>query len=210
MSASVSAIGIEPAPPALAPEELARGDLYALIATLFYGPPNRKLLAALAAASALGGETDAPLPRAWDDLRRAAAAADPEAVREEFDTCFISIGEAPVMLYASHHLTGYLHEKPLAELRTTLVRLGLGRNQDAREPEDHISAVADVMRHLILSGDGEFETQRDFFTRFIGSWYTELADRMEQVPELVFYRDVGRFTRAFLDVERESFDLESA
>lgn len=210
MSASPSPIGIEAAPAAMAPEELARADLYALIATLFYGPPNRNLLAALASASALAGDADAPLPRAWDDLRRAAAAADPDAVREEFDTCFISIGEAPVMLYASHYLTGYLHEKPLAELRTTLGTLGLGRNQDAREPEDHISAVADVMRHLILSGAGALETQRDFFTRFVGSWHARLADRMEQVPTLSFYREVGRFTRAFLDLERESFDLEPA
>jgi len=210
MSANVSPIIIETAAPTLAPEERARADMYALIAALFYGATSRELLDAVASAPALAGEPGAPLPRAWDDLRRAAAVTDPQAVREEFDTCFISIGEAPVLLYGSHYLTGYLHEKPLAELRGTLARLGLGRNQHVLEPEDHISAVADVMRHLILSGDGEFETQRDFFTRFIGSWYGKLADRMEQVPELVFYRDVGRFTRAFLDVERESFDLESA
>jgi len=208
MSANVSPIGTETVAPTLAPEEMARADMYALIAALFYGPPSRDLLAAVASAPPLDGAADAPLPRAWDELRRAAAVADPEAVREEFDTCFVSIGEAPVLLYGSHYLTGYLHEKPLAELRRTLDRLGLSRNQDAREPEDHISAVADVMRHLILSG--AFESQRDFFTRFLGSWSAELADRMEQVPELVFYRAVGRFTRAFLEVEEDSFDLEPA
>jgi TorA maturation chaperone TorD len=209
MNATVSPMRIEAPAPAILPEDAARADMYGLIAALMYAPPSQDLLRAVASAAPLAGEPDAPLPRAWDQLRRAAARADWVAVREEFDTCFVSIGESPVLLYGSHYLTGYLHEKPLAELRSTLAALGLGRNENVREPEDHISAVADVMRHLILSGADADETQRDFFGRFLGSWYAKLADRMEEVPELDFYRDVGRFARAFLDVERDAFDIET-
>ena len=66
------------------------------------------------------------------------------------------------------------------------------------------------MRHLILDGERGFEAQRDFFARFIQPWYGKLGDRLEAVPGLTFYRAAGRFMRAFLDVETEAFDIESA
>lgn len=188
------------------PEERARADMYALIAALFYGPPTPELLALLVAAPGLAGEGVANLPAAWERLQRAAAGADAEVLREVYDATFVTIGEAPVMLYGSHYLTGRLHEKPLADLRATLARLGLTRKEAAREPEDHIAAVADVMRHLILSGS---EAQRDFFDRFVRPWYARFAARVEQGTESEFYRALGEFTRAFLDVERESFDFEA-
>jgi len=210
MSANASPIETRRPPVQPLPEDAARADMYALLAALFYGSPSADLLDAIVAAPALAGQGDAALPPAWEELKRAAASADPEALREEYDNTFISIGEAPVLLYGSHYLTGYLHEKPLADLRRMLARLGLGRKEEVREPEDHISAVCDVMRHLILGGEAGFEVQRDFFTRFIQPWYAKLADRLEIAPQLTFYRDVGRFTRAFFDVETASFDMESA
>ncbi len=209
MNVAASPVEIDRPPAEHPPEERARADMYALIAALFYGPPSPQLLGMLAEAPSLVGEGDASLPAAWERLQRAAANADAEALREEYDACFISIGEAPVMLYGSHYLAGYLHEKPLGELRAALARMGLARREDAREPEDHVSAVADVMRHLILNGAGD-GAERDFFERFIGPWYGRFAERVEQGTESEFYRALGNFTRAFLDVERDSFDLEAA
>jgi TorA maturation chaperone TorD len=210
MNAAASAVGIDGKTVDHPPEERARADMYALIAALFYGPPSPQLLAMLAAAPQLTGAGDASLPAAWERLQRAAANANAEALREQYDACFITIGEAPVMLYGSHYLTGYLHEKPLAELRAALAEMGLARRADAREPEDHISAVADVMRHLILSGEGGGDAARDFFDRFIRPWYGRFADQVEQSTESDFYRALGGFTRAFLDVERDSLELETA
>jgi TorA maturation chaperone TorD len=208
MSAGASPVEIERGEAEHPPEEIARADMYALIAALFYGPAGTQLLAMLAAAPSLAGEGDAVLPEAWAELKRAAASSDADDLRAEYDRCFISIGEAPVLLYGSHYLTGYLHEKPLAEVRDALARLGLARTDGKNEPEDHISALSDVMRHLILSGEGGFEAQRDFFVRFIRPWYERLVDRVEEGVEGDFYKALGRFTRAFLDVESRSFDLE--
>lgn len=208
MNTAASLIEIDPSAAEPLPEERARADLYGLIAALFYGPPGSELLALLAAAPDFGGEGDARLPATWSRLRRAAATADAERLREEYDARFVSIGEAPVMLYGSHYLTGYLHEKPLAELRAALAQMGLARKAEAREPEDHVSAVADVMRHLILNGAGG-DAERAFFDRFIRPWYGRFAERVEQGTEHEFYRALGDFTRAFLDVERDSFDLEA-
>lgn len=210
MSAHAASIQMQPLPAQPLPEDLARADMYALIAALFYGPPSADLLAAIASAPTLAGEGEAALPPAWAELKEAAAGADPGRLREEFDDAFISIGEAPVLLYGSHYLTGYLHEKPLADLRAALARLGLGRKEEVHEPEDHISAVCDVMRHLILDGEEGSGAQRDFFARFIQPWYGKLGDRLEAAPGLTFYRSAGRLMRAFLDVETAAFDIESA
>lgn len=208
MNAAASPVAIDHPAAEPPPEERARADMYALIAALFYAPPGPQLLAMLAAAPALAGAGDARLPAAWQRLQRAAAGADAGMLRAEYDAIFVSIGAAPVMLYGSHYLTGHLHEKPLAELRAALAQMGLARREDAREPEDHIAAVADVMRHLILNGAGS-RAEREFFDRFIRPWYGRFAARVEQGAEHAFYRALGDFTRAFLDVERESFDLEA-
>lgn len=210
MSTTVAPIDLRGPFTGLAPEDGTRADMYAVIASLFYGPPSRELLDAIASAPSLEGEGEATLPAAWQALREAAARADPEVLRNEFDESFVSIGEPRVLLYASYYLTGSLHDRPLVALRDAFARLGLRRKEDVHEPEDHISAAADVMRHLITQGGaGELETQRDFFNSFIRPWYGQLTARIEEVPELDFYRVVGRFTRAFLDLEMASFDLET-
>jgi TorA maturation chaperone TorD len=206
MNATAHAAEVERAAQELSAEDRARADMYALIAALFYGPPSNELLALLAAAPKLAGAAEAGLPAAWDHLRRAAARADAGALREVYDACFVTIGEAPVLLYGSHYLAGYLHEKPLAELRTLLAQMGLARKAGRHEPEDHVSALADAMRHLILSG-AEDAAQRELFDRFIRPWYARLAERVGQATTDDFYQALGKFTRAFLDVEGESFDL---
>ncbi|MFC7692737.1 molecular chaperone TorD family protein [Paeniroseomonas aquatica] len=51
-----------------------------------------------------------------------------------------SAGE--VLAYASYYLTGFLHERPLAELRGTLARLGIVRAEGMAEPEDQLGFAA--------------------------------------------------------------------
>ncbi len=206
MSANASPVETARTPMEPLSEDSARADMYALIAALFYAAPSADLLNAIAGAAPLAGQGDTVLPQAWEDLKHAAARAEPQSLREEYDGAFITIGEAPVMLFGSHYLTGFLHEKPLADLRRTLAHLGLARKEHVHEPEDHIAAVCDVMRHLIL--DGDFEAQRAFFTAFIQPWYAKLVDRLEATPALTLYRELGKFTRAFLDVEGASFAIE--
>ena len=60
-----------------APEDRARADLYALIATLFYAPPDAGLLQALAEADEIVGEDDSvALAEAWGALQRAVGVAE--------------------------------------------------------------------------------------------------------------------------------------
>src|SRR5437867_7098831 len=147
----------------LPPEEQARANFYALLARLFYAPPDAPLLKALAAED-LAAE-DETLAAAWRQLARAAGMADAEAVREEFDTAFVGTGKSPVTLYTSAYSIRYSNEAPLAELRGELAALGLARRAQAAEPEDHIAALCDTMRHLIAEEEHDLDDQKRVFDR---------------------------------------------
>jgi TorA maturation chaperone TorD len=95
------------------------------------------------------------------------------------------------------------------QLREELAALGLARAAEAREPEDHFAALCDVMRHLIAEGSGPaaLERQRRFFQRYIEPAYAAFAGTAQSAPGTKFYRSVARFTKAFCDLEVESFQM---
>ncbi len=206
MGASGQAVAIH----AVDPQDRARADFYALVARLFYGPPDAALLEALAGGGELAGEPGG-VPEAWSCLRRAAARAVPETLRGEYDDTFIGVGKPEVMLYGSYYMAGFLHEKPLAHLRSHLAAHRFARRAGADEPEDHIAGLADVMRQLIVDeacAPAERDAaQREFFTRYIEPWYGAFCAAVEAAPGTDFYRNAARFARAFLDVEKEAFRI---
>jgi TorA maturation chaperone TorD len=196
---------------ALAPEDLARADLYALLASLMFAPPAGDLLDTIAGTPLLGEDARGELRDAWLALQSACRGADPEAVRQEFDDLFVGVGHPPLRPCASYYLAGFLNETPLVELRDALATLGFGRRPAVGATEDHLAALADVMRMLILgAGDGpgaQIADQRRFFERFLRPWYARLAQDMVAAERADFYRVVGKFLKAFLDVETASFEM---
>ncbi len=188
-------------------QEAARADLYGVLASLFYGPPSRALLNSIANASADGGGL---LQQGWSELAAACRVADAGRVRDEYEALFIGVGKPEVMLYGSYYLSGFLMEKPLAALRSELEALGLQRDESMPESEDHIAALCEVMRHLILSDDGapaDIETQKRFFSAQMQPWVNEMCDAIGGHPEAQFYRAVAQLARDFFDVEGQAFDM---
>lgn len=186
----------------IAPEEQARADFYGLLARLFYGPPDASLLKAIA------GETlEGDLGTAWGELARAAAAADPEAVREEYETVFVGTGKAPVTLYTSSYTIRYSNEAPLAELRGVLAGLGLARRSEATEPEDHIAALCDVMRHLVAKQQKDLAEQARFFNRWIRPTVEPLCDAIDHNGLAAFYKRVAHFAKSFFQLEQSAFEM---
>ena len=195
----------------LTAEDAARADLYALLAHLFHAAPDADLLAVLANADDISAEAPhSVVGDAWRKLQSAASAADPEALAQEFQDLFVGVGSGEVMAYGSWHLTGFLMEEPLARLRDDLAQLGFSRLQSAAEPEDHIAALAEVMRLLVRGGDGipaaAFEVQKDFFTRHLRPWYARFAEQLAKAPSANFYRVVAELTKTFLDTETALFE----
>jgi TorA maturation chaperone TorD len=197
--------------PSVPPEDRARADLYALLSRLFYAPPDDALLHALGGSDEMISEAeDAGLVLAWHDLITESALAQIDAVREEYDKLFVGTGKAAITLYGAAYTTGPSSAKPLVTLREDLAALGLARREAVGEPEDHFSALCDVMRFLI-TGDGQavaLDEQRKFFRMHIECWYRPLADAIEANQTANFYRPVGKFMRAFLELETQSFDIE--
>lgn len=190
-------------------EDRARADIYALIARLFYAGPDAHLLAAVAGAGAIaGGDESTPLAAAWRALG-AAAAMDAEAAREEYDHVFLGTGKAEITPYASHYLAESMQERVLVRLRDRLSEMGLAKNQSAAEYEDHLSALCEVMRHLIAAGSSDVavQEQKVFFMEYIAFWYAEFCAAAMASPNTNFYKHVARFAKAFLDVEVDSFEL---
>ena len=196
---------------AVSPEDAARARWYGLFAGLFRAPPSRQWFARVA-ASAGDAAGDAPLARAWREFAGACAQADPQAVREEFDIAFVGVGKADVMPYASYHLSGFLNDRPLVELREHLASLGLARRPGIGETEDHLSALCETMAWLIAGNSAparDVAVQREFFSRFLAPWFDSLADTIEHSGVTDLYKHAGRLLRAFLAVERQAFDFDS-
>lgn len=191
-------------------EDQARANIYGLLARLWYAAPDQDLLDALARGA--GSEEDAdptPLASAWCGLARAAANADPEALTHEYDSLFVGTGRAEITLYCSHYLAGTGKDLMVIALRDELRGLGLGRSDATHEPEDHFSALLEVMRHLIVqsSEDAQIEFQKRFFLRYIQGSYAALTDAVSNNGGADFYRGIARLTRVFLDVESQSLNM---
>jgi TorA maturation chaperone TorD len=206
------------APLPLAQEEQARADTYGLIARLLLVPPDDALLASLAGADASFGaskspDSDQPLERAWLGLSLAARQIPGAAVRDEFTELFISTSIPKINPYGSLYLAGFLHEKPLAALRTDLAHLGLARRAGALETEDHLGALCETMRRMILGGQGAprqpLARQQEFFEVHIATWSGACLEHLRQADGARFYGVLADFVVAYFDIERAAFDVAS-
>ena len=194
-------------------EELARADLYGLLARLWVAPPDAELLQALASAPTAAPEAGAHLEAPWAALVAAFRATDARAAAAEYDALFQGVGKPEVFAYGSFYLTGFLNEKPLAVLRADLRRLGLTRDAARAETEDHVAYVFEVMRWLIAGDDAgvcNLEQQRRFFRAHVQPWVGALCDAVEAHPRAAVWRALAAFTRAFVEVEMQAFDMLEA
>lgn len=192
-------------------EETARAELYGLLSQLYYAAPGPELLSALRVAVTEAPAAGGFLQEPWQQLVGAARALDDAAIALEFDRLFGGVGKPEVYLYASHYVSGFLNEKPLARLRTDLTRLGLARDEAAMpETEDHIAYLCEVMRYLIAGDDVavcNLASQRDFFATHLQPWVGALCDALAAHPQARFYAATAHFTRAFVSVEAQGFDM---
>jgi TorA maturation chaperone TorD len=191
-------------------EETARAEIYGLLATLFYAAPSPELLAQLRMAVTQAPAAGAVLEEPWRELVSAARQLSDQAIRSEFNTLFGGVGKPEVYVFASHYLSGFLNEKPLAQLRQNLKALGLEREESMPETEDHFAYLCEVMRYLIAGEDvavANLSRQKEFFGDHIQPWGNQFCDALEAHPASQFFRTLAQFTRAFLSVESQGFDM---
>ena len=188
-------------------EEAARANVYALLGGLFYDAPNEVLLATIARTDAEGDDTR--MGAAWRELREACRTAFPVVLKQEFDNLFVGVGKSEITPYTSHYVKGIAPDHYLVRLREHLGDWGLGRRGAATEPEDHVSGIFDVMRHLVVEG-GSLEQQELFFNEFVYPGITPFCLAIAASPNAGFYRCVAQFATEFLAVEKAGFELQDS
>ena len=210
------------ATPADSAEDLARADLYGLLATLFFHAADADLLQRIAAApldpigdgdiAAADAQAAASsaLTQAWRKLVARAGQTTAEQADDEYTELFIGVGKPEVFLYGSYYQAGFMNEKPLVVLRDDLRRHGLERAEGITETEDHLATLCEVMRYLIAGDDvavARIEEQRAFFQRHLAPWVDTACDAVLQHPRAALYADVAGLAKAFFDVERLALEL---
>ncbi|BDI06787.1 TorD/DmsD family molecular chaperone [Sphaerotilus microaerophilus] len=191
-------------------DELARAELYGLLARLWQAPPDEALLAALQVAVTEAPQAGAWLETPWQALVGLLRQTPPAQIAAEYEALFGGVGRPEVFLYASYHLAGHLNELPLAQLRAALAELGLARAADSGETEDHIAFVLEVMRWLIAGDDAahcHLGGQARFFRAHLQPWAGALCEAVAAHPGARVYRALADFTNAFVQVETQAFDL---
>ncbi|PUE57303.1 hypothetical protein B9Z45_08735 [Limnohabitans sp. 2KL-17] len=191
-------------------EETARAEVYGLLSQLYYQAPDDALLGQLQVAVTEAPDAGGFLEEPWRELVACARSLTQVQVAAEFNSLFGGVGKPEVYLFGSHYLSGFLNEKPLVRLRDDLAELGLARNGEMSETEDHVAYVFEVMRYLIAGDDvsvSNLTRQQAFFTQHIQPWLPALCQVLQEQPRAVFYARVAAFTEAFISVESQGFDL---
>lgn len=190
--------------PAIDATDQSRGDQYRFLATLLSTAPSADLLQGIAG---LSGDATA-YGQAVSALAVAAGRTTADQVEREFFELFVGVGRGELLPYASFYLTGFLNERPLAEVRADLARLGLARAEGRFEPEDHIALLFQVMADMALgrvaAGPGR---QAEFFARHIAPWAGRFFDDLAVAPSASFYRPVAELGHLLVEIEARAFAL---
>lgn len=190
----------------------ARANAYRILAATLTGPPDNELLERISELPVDKNADDA-CGRALLSLKQAAK-EDSESAAEDYQELLIGLGRGKVVPYGSWHISGNMMDKPLSALREDLKQLGLSRQQEAHEPEDHAGALCETMAVLCEEETGSdsaaalaHSRQQKIFSAHMAPWFEEFFADMAIKSEGGFYRSVGQFGAAFSAFERRYFEM---
>ncbi len=188
------------------PEDMLRADMYGFLANLLRGEPSNELIKSVAS---IQGDPSA-IGSASSVLATLASKLSGDEIRDEYMRLFIGVGRGEILPYASYYLTGFLNDKPLANLRNDMAELGIERAEGVKDPEDHIVSLFDIMGGMIRGTFGvptDLVVQAQFFKKHIEPWAPVLMQDIEAAKQAVFYAPVGTIGQAFMDIESTAFDM---
>ena len=186
-------------------EQMWRANAYSMLGSLLAKPPTQDVLAEIARINISDQDAGAStMARAYKELSNLAKTECVELIQEEYHQLFIGITGGEIIPYASWYLTGFLMEKPLALLRSDLLKLGIKRQKAVTEPEDHAAALCEVM-NLLVSGNNN--RQGYFFNAHLAPWAGRFFSDLRKRECAKFYRAVGLMGESFIRVEQDYFDM---
>ncbi|MDF6016524.1 TorD/DmsD family molecular chaperone [Vibrio harveyi] len=185
-------------------ERTLRTEIYLVLSALFRSAPSEEMIEFLTSLEVEPSES--AMQKAWIALQQAAKDSNREALEDEYQDLFIGIGRGEVMPFGSWHMTGAMMEKPLAEIRHDLELLGFERDENVKEPEDHIAALCEVMS--MLTGEEE-DLQQAVFNKHIAPWFNSFTQQLENAESANFYKPAAQLCEAFLTLEQVRFSVNT-
>ncbi|EMR38227.1 MULTISPECIES: TorD/DmsD family molecular chaperone [Vibrio harveyi group] len=185
-------------------EQTLRTEIYLVLSALFRSAPSEEMIEFLTSLEVEPSES--AMQKAWIALQQAAKGSNREALEDEYQDLFIGIGRGEVMPFGSWHMTGAMMEKPLAEIRHDLELLGFERDENVKEPEDHIAALCEVMS--MLTGEEE-DLQQAVFNKHIAPWFNSFTQQLENAESASFYKPAAQLCEAFLTLEQVRFSVNT-
>ncbi|QEM81740.1 MULTISPECIES: TorD/DmsD family molecular chaperone [Halomonas] len=209
-----------------------RAEVYALLGTLLRQPPTEALRRWLAELEPDPSPTpsEEALCHAWQALAAAAAESDAEHLERAHFRHLVGVIQGDVLPYASWYRNGQLMDIALVDLRKDLRQLGIQRNTDQHDPEDHLGALFEVMVMLLqdeavamtavssthaatsetsacdaISRHAVQHHAADFFQRHIAPWASRCLHDLSQV-DTAFYSALGSLGQAFMTLENERYN----
>ena len=189
-------------------EDQIRANTYRLLGTLMAKPPAQDIVDLLRQIEVDEAEQDSAMAVAWKTLSLAASRTTVDALDDEYHALFIGVGRGEVVPYGSWYLTGFMMERPLAQLRQDLKRFGLERAEETKEPEDHAGALCETMSLLIESPKAiSPHVQKGFFDDHVSPWMGKFFEDLQKAEAANFYSAVGALGEQFIAVDRQYLDM---
>lgn len=194
--------------PEIAAEDQVRANTYRLLGSLLAQTPGTEVVDLLREIEVDDAAQDSAMAAAWKTLSLAAHRATIEGLDDEYHALFIGVGRGEVVPYSSWYLTGFMMERPLAQLRQDLKRFGFERAESVKEPEDHAGALCETMSLLIGSPErASTHVQKSFFSDHILPWMGKFFEDLQNAKAANFYSAVGAVGEQFIEVDRQYLDM---
>ena len=190
-------------------DDMMRANFYGLLARVLAKPMDEDTLETMRALAKHDDGT--PLGEAIASFGKLCVRTPRAKAEEEFTELFYGVGAGgEISPYASLYLTGLVYDKPLAELREDMARLGIAAADGTGEPEDHIASLCEMMHGLLtgaLGGDVGPSEAKAFFDKHLAPWAGKLFEDLEGAQAAALYMPVGTIGRLFMEIEREVYEM---
>jgi TorA maturation chaperone TorD len=190
-------------------EDVFRANIYGMLARMLTEPPSDDTMEILRGLNGAGDGTE--IGDALANLGAVAVRTPVGRAAEEYTKLFYGHGAGgDIHPYASYYLTGFVYEKPLADLRADLMEIGIERSGHNSEPEDHIAFLCEVMHGLITGAFGRpggAARQQSFFRKHIAPWAGMMFADLEAAESAALYMPLAALARLFLVLEAEAFEM---
>lgn len=193
----------------IAEEDAMRAQIYGLLSRVLAMPMSNETLEIVRGLNEVEAESE--ISTALKGLGDLATRTPRAIAEEEYSTLFYGMGSGGELHpYASYYLTGFIYEKPLADLRRDMMELGIDTTHLNNEPEDHIAFLMEIMHGLITGrfADGQNpEQQKTFFKQHIISWAGPFFTDLEKAENAKVYMPVGTLGKIFMELENDAFEM---